>query len=46
LWYDPFTDEIIRDLLSKSLSTASVDENGWKNVSEEGGSKEANNISF
>jgi carbonic anhydrase len=28
LWYDPFTD--IRDLLSKSLSTASVDENGWK----------------
>jgi carbonic anhydrase len=43
LWYDPFTDEIIRDLLSK-VSTASVDENGWKNVSEEGGSKEANNI--
>ena len=41
-----FTDEIIRDLLSKSLSTASVDQNGWKNVSEEGGSKEANNISF
>jgi carbonic anhydrase len=34
LWYDPFTDEIIRDLLSKSLSTASVDENGWK-MSEE-----------
>jgi carbonic anhydrase len=41
-----FTDEIIRDLLSSSLSTASVDQNGWKNVSEEGGSKEANNISF
>jgi carbonic anhydrase len=41
-----FTDEIMRDLLSKSLSTASVDENGWKNVTEEGGSKEANNISF
>jgi carbonic anhydrase len=41
-----FTDEIIRDLLSKSLSTASVDQDGWKNVSEEGGSKEANNISF
>jgi carbonic anhydrase len=41
-----FTDEIIRGLLSKSLSTASVDENGWKNVSEEGGSKEADNISF
>jgi carbonic anhydrase len=41
-----FTDEIMRSLLSKSLSTASVDENGWKNVTEEGGSKEANNISF
>jgi carbonic anhydrase len=41
-----FTDEIMRSLLSKSLSTASVDENGWKNVSEEGGSKEADNISF
>jgi len=41
-----FTDEIIRGLLSKSLYTASVDENGWKNVSEEGGSKEADNISF
>jgi len=41
-----FTDEIMRDLLSKSLSTASVDQDGWKNVSEEGGSKEANNISF
>jgi carbonic anhydrase len=44
LWYDLFTDEIIRDLLSK-VSTASVDENGWK-ISEEGGSKEANNIFF
>jgi carbonic anhydrase len=41
-----FTDEIMRDLLSKSLSTASVDANGWKNVTEEGGSKEGNNISF
>ncbi len=29
-----FTDEIIRALLSSSLSTASVDQNGWKNVSE------------
>jgi carbonic anhydrase len=41
-----FTDEIIRNLLSKSLATASVDQNGWKNVTEEGGSPEANNISF
>jgi len=41
-----FTDEIIRNLLSNSLSTASVDENGWKNISEEGGSNEAKHISF
>ena len=41
-----FTDEIIRDLLSKSLSTASVDEKGWHNVTEEGGSEEAKHISF
>jgi carbonic anhydrase len=41
-----FTDEIIRGLLSKSLSTASVDENGWKNVTEEGGSNEGKHISF
>src|SRR5882672_524390 len=36
-----FTDDIIRSLLSKSLSTASVDDSGWKNVTEEGGSDEA-----
>jgi len=41
-----FTDDIIRGLLAKSLSTASVDQNGWKNVKEEGGSTEANFISF
>ncbi|MCY7293621.1 MAG: carbonic anhydrase [Ferruginibacter sp.] len=41
-----FTDDIIRDLLSKSLATASVDETGWKNVTEEGGSEEAKHISF
>jgi carbonic anhydrase len=41
-----FTDDIIRNLLSKSLSTASVDANGWKNVTEEGGSDEAKFISF
>ena len=41
-----FTDEIIRDLLSKSLATASVDEKGWHNVTEEGGSEEAKQISF
>lgn len=41
-----FTDDIIRKLLSKSLSTASIDENGWKNVKEEGGSDEGNHVSF
>jgi len=41
-----FTDDVIRDLLSKSLKTASVDESGWHNVTEEGGSDEARFISF
>jgi carbonic anhydrase len=41
-----FTDDVIRGLLSKSLATATVDENGWKNVTEEGGSNEAKHISF
>jgi len=41
-----FTDDIIRNLLSKSLSTAAVDDKGWRNVTEEGGSDEAKFISF
>jgi carbonic anhydrase len=41
-----FTDDIIRELLSKSLATASVNEEGWHNVTEEGGSDEAQHISF
>ncbi|WP_428663721.1 beta-class carbonic anhydrase [Runella sp.] len=41
-----FTDDIIRGLLAKSLTTATVDENGWRNVTEEGGSEEANFIPF
>lgn len=41
-----FTDEIIRDLLSTSLKTATVDENGWRNVEESGGSDHAHFISF
>lgn len=41
-----FTDDIIRGLLSKSLKTATVDENGWRNVDEEGGSDEAKFVSF
>lgn len=41
-----FTDDIMRGLLAKSLKTAIVDENGWRNVTEEGGSDAANDISF
>jgi len=41
-----FTDDIIRGLLAKSLKTATIDEKGWRNVVEEGGSDEANFIPF
>jgi carbonic anhydrase len=41
-----FTDEIMRNLLSKSLKTATIDENGWRNVEESGGSHEANHMTF
>lgn len=41
-----FTDQIIRGLLAKSLKTARVDESGWHNVTEEGGSDEAKFIPF
>ena len=41
-----FTDEIMHDLLSKSLKTATIDEKGWRNVEEDGGSHEAKFISF
>jgi carbonic anhydrase len=41
-----FTNDIIQDLLAKSLKTATVDEKGWRNVQEEGGSDEAKFINF
>lgn len=41
-----FTDDIMRNLLKKSLKTAAVDASGWRNVTEEGGSGEAKFISF
>lgn len=41
-----FTDEIIRDLLSRSLATATVDEKGWRNVEENGGSHAADHVAF
>lgn len=41
-----FTDEIIRDLLSKSLETAAVDENGWRDVGASPGSNEGDSIDW
>ena len=41
-----FSNEIIQDLLSKSLATATVDAQGWRNVTEEGGSDEARFVNF
>ncbi|ASZ11902.1 carbonic anhydrase [Chitinophaga pendula] len=41
-----FTDDVIRDLLAGSLKTATVDEHGWRNVEEGGGSAEARHIAF
>ncbi len=41
-----FTDDVMRGLLSNSLQTATIDENGWRNVQENGGSDEAKFISF
>jgi carbonic anhydrase len=41
-----FTDDIMHNLLSKSLKTATIDEKGWRNVEEDGGSHEAKFISF
>ena len=43
---ETFTDEIMRDLLASSLKTASVDENGWHDCCEGGGSHEAKHISW
>jgi carbonic anhydrase len=37
---------ILSEFISYSLSTATVDANGWRNITKEGGSDEANNISF
>jgi hypothetical protein len=37
---------IIRNLLSKSLQTATVDASGWKNVEESGGLTRQNSFRF
>lgn len=41
-----FTDEIMQQLLAKSLKTAAIDERGWRNVDEDGGSPEATFMTF
>lgn len=41
-----FTDDIMRSMLAKSLKTATIDEKGWRNLEESGGSDEAKYISF
>ena len=41
-----FTDEIIRDLLTQRLETATVDADGWRDVGQGPGSDEARFMSF
>ena len=43
---ETFTDTIMRDLLSNSLKTASVDDTGWHDCCEGDGSNEANYIDW
>lgn len=43
---ETFTDEIMRGLLATSLKTASVDEKGWHDCCEGGGSDEAKYIAW
>jgi carbonic anhydrase len=43
---ETFTDEIMRDLLSKSLKTAALDQNGWRDVGPGPGSTEAQFIDW
>jgi len=43
---ETFTDEIMRNLLSSSLKTSSVDETGWHDSGEGEGSNEGNFISW
>jgi carbonic anhydrase len=43
---ETFTDDIMRGLLASSLKTATVDEHGWHDCCEGGGSHEAKHISW
>ncbi|CAN5784559.1 carbonic anhydrase [soil metagenome] len=41
-----FTDDIMRDLLASSLDTATIDENGWRDIGTGPGSAEGHHISW
>ena len=41
-----FTDDIMRDLLASSLETATIDENGWRDIGTGPGSAEGHHISW
>lgn len=41
-----FTSEIMGDLLTESLETASIDENGWKNTDKSGGAVDGKYINW
>lgn len=43
---ETFTNEIIADLLKKNLESATIDENGWRNVKTGGGSSEGKYINW
>jgi len=43
---ETFTNEIITGLLKESLETATVDQNGWKNLNSNGGSSEGRYINW
>ena len=43
---ETFTDEIMRDLLRQSLDTATIDENGWRDVGQGPGSAEGDFIDW
>jgi len=43
---ETFNNEIMGDLLSENLETATIDQNGWKNVKKEGGSEEGRYINW
>lgn len=43
---ETFTNEVISDLLAENLETATIDENGWRNLKEGGGSPEGKYINW